>query len=190
MGSSSSKSYNTTVYNYGGTVCVSYRALGERHPQIARLRIDNDTQESVTVELKTPGGTFLIATQTTGADEMDDLDALKATYDLVVAHGGRTETVRNVRLTEDNTLTISEILAGDVAGLPRDEGAPTVTEATRLDEFFSGDVLKTVVDAAEVAPSERLGEALAKYTALAQRQAQQAQAEAQTQAQQPVAAAA
>ncbi|KAA1475552.1 hypothetical protein DENSPDRAFT_842346 [Dentipellis sp. KUC8613] len=160
------QNYNANINNFGGAVGVQFRALGgERHPQIARLRIDNDTQSPVTVELKTPGGLFVIASQTVGAEELEDIDALKATYDLVLILGERTETIQNLRLSEDTTATLSALLSGDLAGLPRDESARAVTQSTRVDEFFGGDVLATVVEEAEVQPGDRLGEALERYTA-------------------------
>ncbi|KAA1475553.1 hypothetical protein DENSPDRAFT_842347 [Dentipellis sp. KUC8613] len=171
MGASESKSYNTNVTNVCGYTSISYRALGERHPQIVRLRVDNDTQTPATVTLKTPGGAFLIASQIVGAEELEDIDALKATYDLVLVLGDRTETIQNLHLTADTTATLSSILSGDLAGLPRDESARAVTQSTRVDEYFTGDVLATVVEAAQVQPGDRLGEALDRYTAHVRAQA-------------------
>ncbi len=88
----------------------------------------------------------------------------------------------NLRLSEDTTATLSSILAGDLSGLPRDEAARAVTETTRVEEFFQGDVLTTVVEAAQVAPSDRLGDALEKYTAHVRARALQQQQQGQQQA--------
>ncbi|TFK52886.1 hypothetical protein OE88DRAFT_1643631 [Heliocybe sulcata] len=166
MGASASK--NVQVAGIGNVVQVVTRAGGAIHPNAYILRVYNDSTESASIEILTPGGQIGIVEKTNiEPSTPEDFYVLKATYDIVIRSAGTAKTISNVSLLGDNgpAVFVSKLLSGDISGstLAIDAGAKPVSKDALIKDFYSGDAVKAAVELGSCAPEDKLVEAIARF---------------------------